>query len=46
MTLQMLLRAAFPGSDIRAFIGPFMEFNIVFKLRAYSVTNYDLKVTK
>ncbi len=50
--------AAFPGSDIRAFIGPLtigylywllkfhQRFEYQFKLWAYSVTNYDLKVTK
>ncbi len=50
--------AAFPGSDIRAFIGPFMfgylywllkfrqRFEYQLKLWVYSVTNYDLKVTK
>ncbi len=51
--------AAFPGSDIRAFIGLFtigylhwplkshQSFEYQFKLwAAYSVTNYDLKVTK
>ncbi len=49
---------AFPGSDIRAFIGPFtirylywlpkcrQRFEYKFKLWAYSVTNYDLNVTK
>ncbi len=50
--------AAFPGSDIRAFIGTFtigylywllrshQRFEYQFKSWAYSVTNYDLNVTK
>ncbi len=39
---------AFPGSDIRAFIGPFIGYRNAVEGSnwAYSVKNYDLNVTK